>query len=289
MKTAIRHKSAVAMLALLLSSAHPKVFAQGEGNSTVNCDAGGANLQTKLDNASSGATVWVTGTCARGPYTISKNISLTGFGTDGATLSAPNGTHVLIVQGAILRLQDVRINGGAGSGILVHGGQLFANRIVVEGAADHGVRLGVHSHGTITNSTFRNNLFGIETAESSGAFLQGNTLEANRIAGLSVVRSSSAIVDGNTIKDNTVAGVVVDSNGSITLKNNSVTGNLSVGVLARRNGFLNTVTPANAFASNGTDVQCFERAIIDASDGPQQPGGGTVDADTSCLIIGTMF
>jgi len=129
MKTAIRHTSAFALVALLLSQGNPKVFAQSEGNSTVNCDAGGANLQTKLNNASSGATVWVTGTCSQGPYTISKDISLVAFGPNGATLSAPNGRHVLIVQGATLRLEEVQINGGAGAGILVHGGTLFANAL----------------------------------------------------------------------------------------------------------------------------------------------------------------
>ena len=288
MKTAIRHTSAFALVALLLSQSNPKVFAQGEGNTTVNCDAGGANLQTKLNNASAGARVWVTGACSQGPYTISKDVSLAAFGPNGATLSAPNGRHVLIVQGATLRLEQVQINGGAGAGILVHGGTLFANRVVVQGAEEEGVRLGVHSHGTITNSTFRNNLHGIQTTESSGAFLQGNTFEANAVAGLAISHSSSAIVDTNTFLDN-VVGLAVESNASILLQHNTVTGNTSVGVLVRRNGFLETVNPANAFASNGTDVQCFERGIIDASYGPQQPGGGTVDADTSCLIIGTMF
>ena len=289
MKTAIRHTSAFALVALLLCQGNPKVFAQSEGNSTVNCDAGGANLQTKLNNASSGATVWVTGTCSQGPYTISKDISLVAFGPNGATLSAPNGRHVLIVQGATLRLEEVQINGGAGAGILVHGGTLFANRIVVQGAEEEGVRLGVHSHGTITNSTFRNNRFhGIETTESSAAFLQGNTFEANAVTGLDVNRSSSAIVDTNTFLDNAI-GVAVESNASILLLHNTVSGNSSVGVIVRQNGFLDTVDPANAFTSNGIDVRCVERGMIDASDGPQQPGGGTVDADASCLIIGTVF
>jgi parallel beta-helix repeat protein len=289
MKPAMRHTSAFVLVALLLGATGPRIFAQGEGNSTVNCGAGGADLQTRLNNASSGSTVWVTGTCAQGPYSVPKDVTLIAFGTGGATLSAPNGTHVLIVQGATLRLEGVRINGGDGSGIVVHGGTLFANKIVVEGAAEDGVRLGVHSHGTITNSTLRGNLFGIETTESSAAFLSGNNLEANTIAGLAVNYSSSAIVDGNTIRNNGISGLVVESNGSTHLKNNTVTGNASVGVLVRRNGFLHTVNPANVFASNGTDVQCFERGIIDALHGPQQPGSGTVDADASCLIIGTVF
>jgi len=289
MKTAIRLTSACAVVALLLSQTNPKVFAQGDGNSTVNCDAGGVNLQTKLNNASAGATVWVTGTCSQGPYTISKDVSLAAYGPNGATLSAPNGRHVLIVQGATVRLEEVQINGGAGAGILVHGGTLFANRIVVQGAEEEGVRLGVHSHGTMTNSTFRNNRHGFETTESSGAFLQGNVFESNGVAGLAVNRSSSAIVEANTFKDNAF-GVAVESNGSILLRQNAITGNTSAGVIVRQNGFLDTVDPPKAFTSNGRDVRCLERGMIDATDGPQQPNGaGTVNADFTCLITGTLF
>jgi len=288
MKAAMRHTT-VFVVFLLLGATSPRIFAQGEGNSTVNCGAGGADLQTKLNNASSGSTVWVTGTCAQGPYSVSREVTLAAYGTSGATLAAPNGTHVLIVQGATLRLEGVRIQGGAGSGILVHGGTLVANNILVEGAVEDGVRLGVNSHGTITDSTLRGNLFGIETSESSAAFLFGNILEANTVSGLAVTHSGSAIVDGNTIRNNHITGVVVESNGSLHLKNNTVAGNVSAGVLVRRNGFVNTVNPANTFASNGTDVQCFERGIIDATNGPQQPAGGTVSADSSCLIVGTAF
>ena len=288
MRRALRYTPAFVLAAVVLNATAPKVLAQGEGNSTVNCGAGGADLQTRLNNVSSGATVWVTGTCAQGPYTVSKNVTLVAFGPNGATLSAPNGAHVLIVQGTVLGLEGVRIAGGQ-DGILVHGGTLFANNIHVEGASASGVRVGVHSHASITNSTFRGNLFGIETIESSGAFLSGNRLEANTVAGLSVSHSASAIVDGNIIRDNSVAGVVVESNGSIALKNNTLTGNGSVGVLVRRNGFLNSVSPANTLGSNGTDVQCIERGIIDATDGPQQPGSGTFNADSSCLLIGSVF
>ena len=76
MKTAIRLGSAFVLVTLLLTFPNPRVFAQGSGNSTVHCGTG-ADLQTKLDNSSAGATVWVTGICAQGPYTISKDVSLT--------------------------------------------------------------------------------------------------------------------------------------------------------------------------------------------------------------------
>jgi parallel beta-helix repeat protein len=235
MKTAIRHTSAFALVALLLSQSNPKVFAQGEGNSTVNCDAGGAD-------------------CAGGD-------PATRAGADQRRCRSwdpRSRRHPVREQGRRSRSRGRRCSPRRSQ------------------------------PRTITNSTFRNNLHGIQTIESSGAFLQGNTFEANAVAGLAISHSSSAIVDTNTFLDN-VVGLAVEPNASILLRHNTVTGNTSVGVLVRRNGFLETVNPANAFASNGTDVQCFERGIIDASNGPQQPGGGTVDADTSCLIIGTMY
>jgi len=43
---------------------------------SVNCDAPGADLQARLDGAPFGATVWVTGTCDRGPYLVSKNLEI---------------------------------------------------------------------------------------------------------------------------------------------------------------------------------------------------------------------
>ena len=278
------------LLAMLLAANISDVFAQSEGNSTVNCTAGGVDLQTKLTNASLGATVYVSGPCAQGPYFIRKDTTLVAFGSDGATLSSPNGTHVLVVQGAALRVEGVRIQGGAGEGILVHGGTLFANNIVVQDAAHDGVRIGVNSHATITNSTIRHNGdHGIEITESSGAFLQGNTIEQNAVVGISVNRSGSAIVDGNTIRNNSVSGIAVESNASSLLQNNTISNNGGSGLLVRRNGFVDTVNPPNTFSGNGTDVQCFERGILDAVDGPQQPAAGTFNTDGSCLIIGSVF
>jgi parallel beta-helix repeat protein len=279
----------IVLLTVLLSADIADVFAQSEGSSTVNCGSNGVDLQTKITNASLGATVYVTGACAGGPYVINRDIKLVAFGENGATLSSPNGAKVLIVQGAVLRVEGVRIQGGTEEGILLHGGTLFANNIVVHGASGDGVRIGVNSHATITNSAFRNNVgFGIQVTESSGAFLQGNTLEQNAI-GISVDRSSSAIVDGNTIRNNTVKGVIVESNASILLLNNSISNNAGGGLLVRRNGFVDTVNPPNTFSGNGIDVECLERGIVDAVDGPQQPATGAFNTDGLCLIIGTVF
>ena len=276
------------LLSLLVTASISRVSAQSEGNTTVNCEAGGVDLQTKISHAAIGATIWITGTCAQGPYVVSKDISLRGFGANGATLSSPNGTHVLVVTGAVAHVEGVRIQGGAGVGIVVHGGSLFANDIVVEGATGDGIRLGVNSHGTITNSTFRSNSFGINATESSAGIFQGNLFEANAVAGLAVQLSGSAIVERNTIRDNSVVGMIVESNASVLLLNNTMSCH-PVGLLVRRNGFVDTVNPANTFSSNGTDVQCFERGIIDAVDGPQQPPAGTLATDASCLIIGSVF
>src|SRR5690242_11679567 len=85
---------------------------------TVNCGANGADLQRAIASAASGSVIQVTGNCARGPYFVFKDVTITGTGA--ATLSAPGGDRVLHIGGARVGLQHLTINaGGSNFGVIV--------------------------------------------------------------------------------------------------------------------------------------------------------------------------
>ncbi len=97
---------ASALITAPASTVHAQAFP------SFNCDAPEANLQTKIDHAPDGATIFFGGNCDDGPYIISrKNINLRGF-SSGGTLSAPAGSEsVVSVFFAHARLSRLEING----------------------------------------------------------------------------------------------------------------------------------------------------------------------------------
>ncbi len=233
---------ASALITAPASTVHAQAFP------SFNCDAPGANLQTMIDHAPDGATIFFGGNCDDGPYIISrKNINLRGF-SSGGTLSAPAGSeNVVALFFAHARLSRLEIDGtGAFNGIEVTGSTLETDDVLVRDSNDVGIQL-------------RNN---------STAFIFNSRIKDNGTNGIAVTDSSSADIgttgpeESQFITGNVVAGVLVDVNSSVTLRENFIEGN-GVGVVCGKTGALTVA-----------DVQDF---------GTGNPGGNA-DLDAACHL-----
>lgn len=251
----------------------------------ISCDSEGKDLQKAIDNAAPDSTLFISGTCDTGGFLIRKNLKLIG----PATLSG--GSTVLQILGHDVEIINVNIDAnGSDQGILTTGTTLLLNHVDVEGAAITGISLDQSSAAIISNeSVFSNNgVFGIGVSGSSAVNLNHTTIENNGHDGLLVQMSSHANTSHNTIDGNGV-GIEITSNASIFLVDSTITNNTNVGVFATRQGYVQGAGAPSTFGNNGTDVLCTDRGILGFDSGPQLPATGTIVADGTCIIKGSVF
>ncbi len=237
---------ASALITAPASTVHAQAFP------SFSCDAPGANLQTMIDHAADGATIFFGGNCDDGPYIISrKNINLRGF-SSGGTLSAPEGFAVVALFFAHARLSRLEINGtGAFNGIEVTGSTLETDDVLVRDSTAVGIQL-------------RNN---------STAFIFNSLIEDSGNVGIAVTDSSSADIgttgpeESQSITGN-VWGVLVDANSSITLRKNFIYNN-DTGVVCGPSGALTVA-----------EVQDFTRPDV----GPPLPNLLNVQIELGCHV-----
>ncbi|MFF4042073.1 hypothetical protein [Streptomyces sp. NPDC001816] len=149
-----------------LAGASPATAAQ----TAVNCPTN--DLQTAINNASSGDTLLVRGTCT-GNFVIDRNLTL--IGRRGAVLDGnQTGFTVRINSGVQAQLTTLTITNGRadnGGGIANLGGTLTVTRSTVRNntATNNGGGINNEYPGTMTlnNSTVRNNAAGNPPAGSS--------------------------------------------------------------------------------------------------------------------------
>lgn len=274
---------------VLVATVSP-LFAQSEGGANVNCDSNGVSLQNKIDNASIGATLYISGHCDDGPFVIRKNLGLIGFGS--ATLSAPIGSNwVVVVEDATVKLSNLNIDAdGANTGILFVGASALIPTVVVEDATNVGIDVASSSSVRICcGSEIRNNgNIGIEIRESSNGGVADTTIEGHSV-GLNVDMAGSANTANNIINGNDY-GIIVTEKSSIFLGGSTITHSIN-GLTVGTHGLVRTVSPPNTFGSNsGVDVVCGNRGTLEFQDGPQvSTTTGTTDDDGSCLIFGSIF
>lgn len=255
-------------------------------DSVVTCDSPGTNLQTKLDNAVAGSTIYIRGTCSNGLYRIGKNLTLAG--QPAATLAAPNGGPVVLqIEGAKVQLRDLTIDGTNNDYALraISGASITMERVTVHDARGPGVAVDFNSHADILRSNVGNNGFGVMVTASSSAYLAENTIQSNQF-GVYVQLNSSANANLNTISNNRV-GVLVSLVSSLVLTSNTIESNTEKGVwIAHQYGFLAT-TP-NTIQYNGVDVTCGDRGIYEGAPGTISETK-TADISPGCVLLDPIF
>ncbi len=220
----------------------PASTVHAQASPSFNCDGPGANLQTKIDGAPDGATIFFGGTCDDGPYIISrKNINLRGF-SSGGTLSAPADSFAVVAiffaHVGISRL-DIDATGDR-TGIQVTGGTVEIIDVVVQNSGDIGIELRNNSTAFIFDSRIEDSTnFGIVVTDSSSA----------DIGAIGSPAASQMITGNGTQNDG--AGVLVDVNSSVTLRENFIEDN-GIGVVCGFSGAL-TVEEVQDFGTGNTN------------------------------------
>ncbi len=233
---------ASALITAPASTVHAQAFP------SFNCDAPGANLQTKIDHAADGATIFFGGNCDDGPYFIDagQNLHLRGF-SSGGTLSASSGAdcvvciefaHVkftrldIVATGAFAGISvfggtanigpDTNIDAtGAENGILVDGGTVRIFQAVIHDSAGVGIHVRNSSTASISDSRIEDgDGDAIVIISSSSADISSNIITGNGGDGVSITFHSSVSLGGdptNTIEDNTAFGVRCGVSGALVV------------------------------------------------------------------------
>ncbi len=284
MRTILKSTALAGLLSLL--SVAP--LHAGGGYESINCDAPGASLQKKINNAQEGGYISITGTCSDGPFIIWFDLNLES--SDGATLSAVNGSDsVLDLNSSRSSITGITIDAtGANMGMNLSGASANLRDIVVENATWAGLNA-AGSNILSFGSIFRNNGGpGANIHGASSAWLFNNTFEQNG-TGVSVSTNGSASIVGDSTVDGNDAGVIVGLNGSVQLSDSTIKNSTWDGILVWKQGVLTTWGEPSMFVNNGgSDVHCAFRGIVDVST-PQEPNGGTTSTDSSCLVFGLIF
>lgn len=275
-------------LAALALFAGPMSVLQVQGAPVVNCDASGTDLQSALNNAPNGATIQITGTCDDGPYVIRKDLNLQGPASAGAIMSAPaNSEFVLFMRGVTVKLRNLTIDANhAANGVLLEGGSLDVERVIVRGASGSGLRVDGSSFAIVSDSEFNENgESGVLVIWSSNTFLFQAKMQNNGI-GMIVVNNGSASGSENQITNNNI-GLLVSKMSSAGISDTLIANNLDKGVwIANQYGYIEA--GVNTIQDNGTDVVCEANGIFE-SPAAQTSSTGTENIDPDCTVLGTIF
>ncbi len=222
----------VSFVATLFAAPVSPLFAQDRPRIPVNCGAPGTRLQTFLDSVPVGAVLRITGSCANGPFVITRDVKL--IGGLNATLSAPTNTSPVLVigEGARVEMQDMRINAeGVGEGIhLLNGSTLVAGRITVESAL--GVALNVTENSTLqlTESSLLHSDTGLSMIDNSHATIWGSFINDHTTFGVALDKASTADIRDtqmtrNGREENAGAGLYVEALAHATIAGNTISHN----------------------------------------------------------------
>ncbi|HEY7280356.1 MAG TPA: choice-of-anchor Q domain-containing protein [Actinomycetota bacterium] len=266
---------------------------------SVNCDQ--TALQPKLNNAATGTTFLLSGTC-HGQFTVAKDLTLKGNPT--ATLDGSSGGSTLTVTGArALHLRSLVVTGGLagkGAGIDQEGGGLLTlDHVTVKGneaAGATAVGAGIYARGAVViirtssvlNNTSVSSGSGLAVAQAgAGEFQNGSlTISGSQIRGnkaTAVSTASLAEADAGAIfAFNTTVAVT-----SSTFRNNVASANAADSPSAQGGALLWQQQPGDLAIADSTFTD--NRAVSSSSGGTHEVDalGGALKVTTGSGGSGT--
>lgn len=267
----------------------PTPSAAERGLPFFDCGVRGVDLQKRIDLTPEGATLRIRGTCATGPYVISKTMNLVGADS-GATLSAPSGSPyaVLTVRGRVqVKLASLTIDAtGNNAGLDI---QKTANVAVSELSISHGkygIVVDFNSHADIDSCDIGRNEIGVAIERNSSAIINASKIE-NNSNNVGLEFNSSAVLTNNSIRAGNV-GVFVARLSTVVLAGNTITENAQGVLIFPQYGFVGTPSPPNTIQNNKIDVQCEDKGIFDASVPSNSITRRAVIAP-GCAVFGSIF
>lgn len=278
--------AAVAVGAAGLAGTVPAAAAQ---ETVVSCNADPNALQPAITAASPGDTLLVRGTCT-GPFTVGKDLTLTGVGQ--AVLDGNQaGSTVTVGGGARVRLDRLILTHGSaasGGGVNNQGTLTLSGSVVRDNTAPSGAGGGIHNQGTLTviGSTVADNYsLGAGGGINNNGYLtvrdsnvSGNS--GDNGGGIFNYRSGQTVtVIRSAVHHNTArvsdGGGIGNSRGEVTVSGSAVYSNTA---------------PSGGGIWNGGTLQVTLSAVLGntATGGPGSGGGiykagGTVTLDRSVV------
>jgi len=257
-----------------------------EPSPTVNCDAPGADLQGKLDRASVGAKIWVTGHCSDGPYFIKHDLQLSGFAT--ATLSArPGSGNVLQIFGASLTISGIEIDAtGTDYGMYIEGSSVSTIDVTVKNSPGSGIFAVGSSRVNVDRCRLIRNSIGVYVLGSSSAVITNSFVESSDKFGIIVYNNSDAFIRDTSILNGNGPGLWADRLSQFTLVTSVVDGNSGPGVFLDSKYSVATLdVGGNTIQNNNPDLKCLARAILDVA-APASSSTKTSVIDGACIVNG---
>jgi Right handed beta helix region len=267
------------------------LFAQTSAFTNVNCNAPGVRLQQHLDNAPTGATLGIVGSCADGPFSIRRDVALVGGAIH--SLSAPNGSNYVLVitEGARVRMRDLGINAqGVQLGIQINGGSsLVARNLTVENALRLAMEVVANSTLTLLDSRLRLNSSGLTLSDSSQASIASSSISDNSFLGVTLEAGSTVTMHDTQIGNNGHTGLLIKGLSVASLTDNTtISGNQFMGV---RVEFANTglrifnqpSMPSTIESNSPIDVSCVPGSFIEVSH-PVISSTKLADIDPACMV-----
>lgn len=241
-------------------------FSPAEGRSPreVNCDEG-ETIQEQLDKAQDGDVIEVSGICSENILIVKSTITLSGAG--GATLDGLDTTTPTIrVRGLNVRIEDFASISGGSNVVQVHrGASADIRNNVIENGTRSGVLVNQSGYARVTGNTIRNNgTHGVVVRQSASADILSNTiggdaLSGNGFRGIQVSDAAEADIDDNIITNNGSDGIRIRRTSHMRLSEetglgvpNLIEGNGGRGIRCQRNSTINSGTPQNFGAGNGS-------------------------------------
>ena len=241
------------------------------GPTLVDCAANPTALQPAIDAVSSGATLYVSGTCV-GTFTVSKDLALIG---KPATLDAQGLGTPLIVSSGSVKVVGLTFTGGTGSapgGGIFNNGTLMIERSVVSGNISMNGFGGIGNNGTLT---IERSLVSENTSTNGfgGGIYNSGTLTITK-----------SVVSGNTA---TLGGGIINY-GSFTitnsrLSNNKATNGAGGGIvnfdsltIMRSSMSANSATSGGAIYNGGALSITYSK--LSGNMATNGPGGGVYSA-----------
>ncbi len=269
----------------------------------VNCPTD--SLQTAIDNANPGDSIFVSGTCT-GNFLIRNDKVRVFIQPSGACLSATinggaSGT-ALDIRGKAISVTCMIITGGANGIVVQRGSNAVLDQNLVQSATNQGITVTSLAFAVITNNEVKSNADdGIAISESSDARIGynnsangpagPNNIHNNGNRGIVVSRSSAARITSNNIHNNTSDGIRAARGAQIDASTNTIDGNGGDGIFVTENSALtaggdtNTLfVAANSTTTNNTGygIRCTAGGSLNGIIGSINGASGQTSVGGSC-------
>jgi parallel beta-helix repeat protein len=205
-----------------------------------NASADFTRIQSAIDAAAEGDTIYVSAGVYHEHLVVNKSISLLGENRSTTVIDGQGGGTVVLAIADYVDISDFTVRSGD-SGVYV----LDAANCTVSGNFVHDNRYGIRisrsrnctAHG---NYVFSNSGYGINVNASRNALVNENGASGNYFDGIGLFASNDTVVRENTVSDTTLFGIVIDAN---SINN----------VIYRNNIFNNGIQVASSNPANSWD------------------------------------